>query len=96
MQEFKDFLNERNDKNQYQHRQLRSALFGIKLALPYLFTYKDHQLNNSSHNPVLDIPNTTNHLDGGVNPKLKDLVRRHRGMKIERRNKLLVNLLYNL
>jgi len=88
LQEFKDFLNERNDKNQYQHRQLRSALFGIKLALPYLFTYQDF--------PEQNIPNTTNSIDGGINTKLKDLVRRHRGMKVERRNKLLVNLLYDL
>jgi len=88
LEEFKEFLDERNDKEQYAHRSLRSAFFGIKLALPYLFTFEDY--------PILNIPNTINHLDGGVNPKLKDLVRRHRGMKIERRNKLLVNLLYNL
>jgi len=65
LQEFKDFLNERNDKNQYQHRQLRAALFGIKLALPYLFTYQDF--------PEQNIPNTTNSIDGGINTKLKDL-----------------------
>jgi len=88
LQEFKEFLNEENDNNQYIHRNLRSALFGIKLALPYLFTYQDF--------PKLQIPNTTNHVDGGVNTKLKDLNRRHRGMKVERRNKLLVKLLYDL
>jgi hypothetical protein len=88
LEEFKDFLKEKNDKNQYQHRQLRSAFFGIKITLPYLFTYQDY--------PNLNIQNTTNYVDGGVNTKLKDLVRKHRGMKIERRNKLLVNLLYNL
>jgi len=53
-----------------------------------LFTYQEF--------PNQNIPNTTNHVDGGVNTKLKDLVKRHRGMKIERRNKLLGNLLYNL
>ena len=88
LQEFKGFLNEKNEKNQYVHRRLRSALFGIKLTLPYLFTYQDF--------PSLNIPNTTNHIDGGVNTKLKELVRQHRGMRIDRRNKLLVNLLYNL
>ncbi len=46
--------------------------------------------------PTLNIPNTTNHIDGGINTKLKDLNRRHRGMRQDRRNKLLTNLLYNL
>lgn len=88
LEEFKDFLTEKNDNNQYVHRQLRSSLFGIRLALPYLFTYQDF--------PELNIPNTTNHVDGGVNPKLKELVRQHRGMRIDRRNKLLVKLLGDL
>jgi len=35
-------------------------------------------------------------VDGGVNPKLKDLNRRHRGMRIDRRNKLLMKLLSDL
>lgn len=56
--------------------------------MKYLFTFQ--------HYPALKIPNTTNDIDGGVNTKLKDLVRRHRGMNIQRRNKLLVKLLYNL
>jgi hypothetical protein len=85
--EYKEFLNEKNDNNQYLHRNLRSAMFGIKLALPYLFTNQKHQ--------ELKIPNTTNHIDGGLNPKLKELVRIHRGMKIQRRNKLIQTLLIN-
>jgi hypothetical protein len=88
LQEFQQFLAEKNENNQYVHRSLRSALFGIKLALPYLFTYQDF--------PELKIPNTTNHVDGGVNTKLKELNRQHRGMRRDRRNKLLVRLLYNL
>jgi len=35
-------------------------------------------------------------VDGGVNPKLKELNRRHRGVRRDRRNKLLVKLLYDL
>jgi len=88
LEEFHQFLNERNEHKQFIHRQLRSAFFGIKLALPYLFTYQDF--------PGLNTPNTTNHVDGGINTKLKELNRQHRGMKIERRNKLLVKLLYDL
>jgi hypothetical protein len=70
------------------HQSIRSALYGIKQALPYLFTHQKY--------PELSIPNTTNSIDGGINTKLKDLNRRHRGMNTARRNKLLVNLLYNL
>ncbi len=85
---YRDFFIERNENGQFIHRSLRSALFGIKSVLPYLFTYQ--------HHATLNIPNTTNNIDGGINTKLKDLNRRHKGMNIERRNKLLVNLLYNL
>jgi len=88
LQEFNSFLTEKNENNQYVHRRLRSALFGIKLALPYLFTYQ--------YFPKLKIANTTNHIDGGVNPKLKELNRQHRGMRVDRRNKLLVKLLSDL
>jgi hypothetical protein len=86
--DFKEFLNQRNENNQFQHRQLRSAMRGIQLALPYLFTTMNY--------PLLHIPNTTNHIDGGINPKLKALVRDHRGMSISRRNKLLEELLWSL
>jgi len=88
LEEFHQFLNERNEHKQFIHRSLRSALFGIKLALPYLFTYQDFSEQN--------IPNTTNHVDGGINTKLKELNRQHRGMRRDRRDKLLVKLLYDL
>jgi hypothetical protein len=87
-EDFKDFLNERNDNNRFKHRQLKSAITGIKLALPYLFTALNH--------PQLRIPNTTNHIDGGINPKLKAIARDHRGMSIPRRNKLMEEILWNL
>ena len=82
------FLTEKNEQNQYKHRRLIQALRSFKRNMKYLFTFQQY--------PDLNIPNTTNNIDGGVNTKLKDLNRRHRGMKTERRNKLLVNLLYNL
>lgn len=88
LQTYTEFLRERNEQGQYVHRSLRSALFGIKLANPFLFTYQIY--------PHLNIPNTTNHIDGGVNTKVKELVRKHRGMNKERRNKLIAHLLCNL
>lgn len=88
LETYTTFLGEKNEQGQYIHRNIRSALYGIKLARPYLFTFKDY--------PSLNIPNTTNHIDGGVNPKVKELVRRHRGMNRDRRNKLISNLLCSL
>jgi hypothetical protein len=86
--DFKDFLSERNDNNQFKHRQLKSAMTGIKRVLPFLFT--------SQNNPQLRIPNTTNHIDGGINPKLKSIARDHRGMSNPRRNKLMEEMLWSL
>jgi hypothetical protein len=40
----KDFLKERNELNQFQHRRLRSAFRSIKTNLPYLFTFQDYQI----------------------------------------------------
>jgi hypothetical protein len=85
---YADFLNEKNDNNQYVHRGLRSAMRTIKTNLNYIFTFQDY--------PQLQIPNTTNHLDGGVNPKIKKLVYEHRGLSKPRRNKLIEVLLWSL
>jgi hypothetical protein len=87
-EDYKDFLDEKNDNNEHKHKQLRSAMTGIKRALPYLFT-----VNN---NPQTRIPNTTNHIDGGINPKIKNLVRNHRGISKTRRNKLIEVMLWSL
>jgi hypothetical protein len=83
-----DFLKEKNHNNQYTHRKLRSAMRTIKTNLNYIFTYQDC--------PQLQIPNTTNHLDGGINPKIKKLVYDHRGMSKPRRNKLIEVLAWSL
>jgi hypothetical protein len=83
-----DFLKEKNHNNQYTHRKLRSAMRTIKTNLNYIFTFQDY--------PQLQIPNTTNHLDGGVNPKIKKLVYDHRGLSKPRRNKLIQVLAWSL
>lgn len=88
LQKYQEFLKERNENNQYMHRNLRSAFYTIKLALPNLFTHQTHE--------GLNIPNTTNHIDGGINPKIKRLVDSHRGMNKKRRNILISNLLVGL
>ena len=63
----------------YTHKRLRGAVYQIKKALPNLFCY----LNNK------EIPNTTNHVEGGINSQLKLLLRLHRGLSVEKRKYLI-------
>jgi len=86
------FLNEKVDDNSkrgwhYKHRRLRSAYKSLIKFAPYLFTYQKY--------PQLNIPTTTNHLDGGCFSVLKDLLRVHRGIGIEMKCKLIVYFLEN-
>jgi hypothetical protein len=58
---WKDYLDERTlDKNtgksRFTHKKLRSAFNSLRRNLPYLFTWYDHM--------NLQIPNTTNAIDG--------------------------------
>jgi len=67
----------------YTHKRLRGAVYQIKTAFPNLFCY----LNNKN------IPNTTNHVEGGINSHLKLLLRLHRGLPIEKRKYLVTHFL---
>jgi hypothetical protein len=69
----------------YTHKRLRSALRSLRLNLPYLFTYQKY--------PELNIPNTTNSLDGCF-AYLKELVRVHRGAKSDLKGKILKDILW--
>ena len=106
-----EFLNQQTTnpetgRKHYTHKRLRSAVNSIQRNLPFLFTWQENiepktlilylKTNSKIYNNLTKIPNTTNHLDGGVNTKIKELVHAHRGMKIERRNKLISILLINL
>lgn len=86
----KDFLNERaQDKNwkwYYIHKKTRSAYNSLKNNLKYLFTWYDYLWK-------VDIPNTTNWLEWlfwHIKPKIS----LHRGLKKERKIKLILSLLY--
>jgi hypothetical protein len=69
----------------YTHKRLRSAYRSLKLNLPFLFTYQKY--------PELNIPNTTNSLDGCF-AYLKELVRVHRGSSKSLRNKIIEEILW--
>lgn len=68
----------------YTHRRVRSAYQSLKRNLPYLFTYQKY--------PELNIPNTTNSLDGYWS-YLKNLLSAHRGKSKERVRKITTEIL---
>lgn len=70
----------------YTHRRVRSAYQSLRKNLPFLFTYqKYHELN---------IPNTTNSLDGFWS-RLKNLLSAHRGKSKDRMMKIVEEILRN-
>lgn len=84
-----DFLKERtyglNARSwQYTHRRIRAAYRSLATNTPYLFTYQRY--------PHLRIPNTTNSIDGYFS-RLKGLLNVHRGMTMQRRYRLIQEIL---
>jgi len=89
-EKYKDFLNEKalwkDWKLHYIHKKTRSAYFSLKRNLKYLFTWYDYIWK-------VDIPNTTNWLEWlfwNIKPK----VILHRGLKKERKIKVILTLLH--
>ncbi len=82
--EWEDFLNEKKidakGKNRYTHKKLRSAYRSLKTNLPWLFTWYE--------NMGLNIPNTTNAIDGHFSD-LKNKLRNHNGLSEERKKKFI-------
>ena len=68
----------------YTHRRVRSAYLSLKRNLPFLFTYQRY--------PELNIPNTTNSLDGYWS-RVKNLLSAHRGKSQERIKKMVTEIL---
>lgn len=88
-EKWSEFLKERTyseDKKhwRYTHRRIRPAFRSLKTNLTYLFTYQKY--------PELQIPNTTNTIDGYFS-KLKQLLNVHRGLTIKRRYRLIQEIL---
>lgn len=82
---WEDFLNERTvseetGKSFYTHKRLRSAYRSLKNNLPWLFTWYDHI--------ELNIPNTTNAIDGHF-ADLKNKLRNHNGLSNIRKRKFI-------
>jgi hypothetical protein len=82
---WEDFLNERfvdinTGKSHYLHRRLRSAYRSLTTNLKWLFACYDHV--------DLNIPNTTNAIDG-IFGDLKNKLRNHNGLSIDRKKKFI-------
>jgi transposase-like protein len=85
IEKWESFLNERTvnpltKKSFYTHKKLRSAYRSLKNNLPWLFTWYDY--------PDLNIPNTTNAIDGHF-ADLKNKLRNHNGLSIQRKKKFI-------
>jgi hypothetical protein len=84
------FLNERSPAPhtkrgwEYTHYRLKSAYRSLKTNLSYLFTYQKY--------PQLNMPNTTNSLDGSFG-QLKKKVNIHNGLRRDRRFKMISAIL---
>jgi hypothetical protein len=70
----------------YTHKRLRSAYRSLNINLPYLFTYQKY--------PELNIPNTTNSLEGSFS-HLKEKVGIHRGLRLNIKKKIINQILIN-
>jgi hypothetical protein len=73
-------VNQETGSSRYKHQKLRSAYASLASNLEYLFTHKRLK--------ELSIPNTTNHLDGGLFSDLKNRIRVHRGLSKTNKKKL--------
>lgn len=88
-EKWKDFLKEKTTDLKtgrwfYTHKRVRATYRSLKTNLPYLFTYQKF--------PELNIPNTTNSLDGFFN-RLKSLIYVHRGLTPARRMRIVIEIL---
>lgn len=80
-----NFLNERTinpetKKSFYTHKKIRSAYRSLRNNLPWLFTWYDYYESN--------IPNTTNAIDGHF-ADLKNKLRNHNGLSLQRKRKFI-------
>lgn len=86
---WKDFISEKTKvlgtKHwHYTHKKVRSAYKSLEANLPFLFTYQKY--------PELNIPNTTNTIDGYF-ASVKKKVAAHHGLRRDRRYKVISELL---
>ena len=74
----------------YTHRNLRSAYRQLTRLVEdkQLFTYLEVIVTDTDTGQPVPIPRTTNHMEGGINSRLRDLMKLHRGLPAERQMRL--------
>jgi hypothetical protein len=74
MRTYRTFLAERSvsplGHSWYTHRYLRKAVTLLRGSVPEVFTFTR----------IPGVPRTSKHVEGGINARLKELLRRHRGL----------------
>ena len=86
---YKDFLSqmtrdENGDMRPTHERLLKAERSIIRLLREgTMFTYLDEALRNR----IEDLPSTNNRIEGGINARLRAMLRDHRGLSVERRIK---------
>ena len=89
MKKYHDFLSQRTRDENGQYRPTHERLIKAQNSLIKLiregtmFTYLDESLLDE----IDRIPSTNNQIEGGVNARLRTMLRDHRGLNIERRIK---------
>ena len=77
-------INELTGRWHYTHRRLRSSYYSVKRNLPNLFTYLRH--------PELNIPNTSNSLEG-IFTHIKKNMRLHGGLRVPQKQPMIEEFL---
>lgn len=89
MQRYNGFLSQltydENGNSRYTHERLIKAQQSIMKLLKErtIFTYFNKELVEA----IDEIPTTNNQIEGGINSRLREMLRLHRGLSIERRIK---------
>ena len=88
IKKYQDFLSEmtidENGKTRPTHERILKAERSLLKLIreKTLFTYLDEELRND-----FSAPSTNNRIEGGINSRLREMLRNHRGLSIERRIK---------
>lgn len=89
MEKYREFLNQMTRDEEGRLRPTHERLIKARNSLIKLvregtmFTYLDEELMDE----IDKIPSTNNQIEGGVNARLREMLRDHRGLNIERRIK---------
>lgn len=89
MQKYNSFLSQltydENGNSRYTHERLIKAQRSIMKLIKEgtLFTYLDEKLQYK----IDRIPRTNNQIEGGINSRIREMLRIHRGLSVERRIK---------